>query len=101
MNTREYLLTCLSEECAEIQHAVSKCLRFGDDCCNPSKNIANKENLRKEIIDLLAVITVLHDSTKVDLNLSDLMVDNRMEEKRKKLALLTESDLFIISQKVK
>lgn len=29
MNKAEHLLTCLAEECAEIQQAVSKALRFG------------------------------------------------------------------------
>ena len=36
MNKQEYLLTCLSEECAEIQQAVSKALRFGLDNYNPN-----------------------------------------------------------------
>ena len=31
MSEVEHLLVCLSEECAEIQKAVSKTLRFGED----------------------------------------------------------------------
>ncbi len=31
MNKTEYLLVCLAEECAEIQQAVDKALRFGLD----------------------------------------------------------------------
>ena len=36
MTKNENLLVTLSEECAEVQQAVSKVLRFGQDNYNPA-----------------------------------------------------------------
>ncbi len=43
MTSNENLLVTLMEECAEVQQAVSKMLRFGADNCDPSTpDISNK-----------------------------------------------------------
>ena len=60
MNKTEHLLTCLIEECAEIQKAATKALRFGLDDHAPDGPI-NSESIAHELTDLLAVIEMLED----------------------------------------
>ena len=57
----EYLLTCLSEECAEIQQLCSKSIRFGLDSHHPSdpEQVQNIQKLKLEINDLYSVIAGL------------------------------------------
>ena len=59
MNEVEHLLVCLSEECAEIQKAVSKALRFGLDDGYPGENTTNLQDIIKELNDLEGVIQLL------------------------------------------
>ncbi len=62
MNKTEHLLTCLAEECAEIQQAVTKSLRFGLDDGYPCKTkTTNAEDIAKECIDVIAIIEMLED----------------------------------------
>ncbi len=59
MNLKNYILIQLMEECAEVQHACAKALRFG---LSDSPNIltpTNKEHLADELLDLLAIIQVV------------------------------------------
>lgn len=59
MNRREYLLTCLSEECAEVGQRVSKALRFGMSEIQPGQGLSNDDRICEELRDLLAVATIL------------------------------------------
>lgn len=59
MNKPEYLLTVLSEECAEIQHAVSKALRYGFDEHHPDRETTNEEELKTEIYHFFAMVEML------------------------------------------
>lgn len=58
MNRMEHLLTILTEECAEVQQAVTKTLRFG---LKEGKyaDTPNEERIRAELNDLLAVVEML------------------------------------------
>lgn len=62
MNRLEHLLTILSEECAEVQQAGSKALRFG---LYEGKDLAaveygnNVERLKGELNDVRAMIEML------------------------------------------
>ena len=56
MNKQEYLLTCIAEECGELQHAIFKMLRFGTEDRHPDGGDTNVENFFKELTDLVAVI---------------------------------------------
>ncbi len=62
MNRLEHLLTILTEECAEIQQAATKILRFGPD---EGRDIAaieygnNAQRLRYEINDMIAMVEML------------------------------------------
>lgn len=62
MNRDEYLLTCLAEECAEIQQRVSKALRFGLNEVQPGQGKTNKERLHDEVLDFLGVLDMLEQT---------------------------------------
>lgn len=58
MNRIEHLLTCLIEECSEVQKEAAKGLRFGlDDTWETDITVAQK--LSTEIVDLLAVVEMI------------------------------------------
>jgi len=60
MNEREReVMNILSEECAEVIQAISKCHRFGLDNLKPGKPKTNCEHLEEEIGDLLAMVDIL------------------------------------------
>lgn len=59
MNKTEHLLTCLMEECAEIQQAAAKALRFGLQDGYPGTDRTNEQDICKEIADLIGVINLL------------------------------------------
>jgi len=59
MTKEEYLLTCLSEECAEVAQCVSKALRFGLDTTYGDEKKTNREQLINELNDLVAVCGIL------------------------------------------
>lgn len=61
MNQTEHLLTCLSEECAEIQQAVAKALRFGLLDGYPGSNTNNAQDIEQEIAELFAVVDLLRE----------------------------------------
>lgn len=61
MNKVEHLLVCLAEECAEIQQAVSKALRFGLDDGAPGGEITNAQDIAKECCDIVALIDLLEE----------------------------------------
>lgn len=61
MNRKEYLLTCLSEECAEVQKIVAKIQRFGLKDIDPSKPDleTNEIKLVQEMNDVTAVMQMV------------------------------------------
>jgi NTP pyrophosphatase (non-canonical NTP hydrolase) len=62
MNEQEReVMNILSEECAEVIQAISKCHRFGLDNYKPGKPKTNCDHLQEEIGDLLAMVDILLD----------------------------------------
>lgn len=61
MTRKEILFLKLMEESAEINHRVSKGLRFGLDHKKPGTDKTNKELLRDEIIDFVCILTLIED----------------------------------------
>ncbi len=59
MNKLHEVMNILSEECAEVIQAISKCHRFGLDNLKPGKFLTNAQHLEVEIGDLLAMIDLL------------------------------------------
>jgi NTP pyrophosphatase (non-canonical NTP hydrolase) len=53
------VMNILSEECAEVIQAVSKCNRFGLDNMKPGKPLTNAQHLEGEIGDVLAMVDLL------------------------------------------
>jgi NTP pyrophosphatase (non-canonical NTP hydrolase) len=53
------VMNILSEECAEVVQAVSKCHRFGLDNFKPGKPLTNAQHLEGEIGDVLAMVDLL------------------------------------------
>lgn len=59
MTMSEYLLVCLIEECAEVQHRASKALRFGLDEVQQGQLFTNTERLEAELADLIFILSEL------------------------------------------
>ena len=69
MNEQEReVMNILSEECAEVVQAVSKCHRFGMDNQKPGKPKTNREHLEEEIGDLMAMVDILCSMGVVELD---------------------------------
>ena len=66
MNKTDEALLILSEECAEVVQAISKCQRFGIDNYKPGKPKSNREHLETEIGDLVAMIVILEELGVID-----------------------------------
>lgn len=78
MNRNEYLLTCLAEECAEIQKDVCKALRFGIDDLDPHKSDAtNRQKIASECCDLVAVIELCEEAGIIDRTGSLLQIEQK------------------------
>ena len=71
--TREELLVLLIEECSEVIHAATKCLRFGYDIDHKTGYGNNRLVLSGEIGDLMGIINSLDIDTTI--------VDQRSEDK--------------------
>lgn len=84
MNDREReVMNILSEECAEVIQAISKCHRFGLDNFKPGKPKTNCEHLEEEIGDLLAMIDILVDIQVVDTLSLELAKKAKIEKLKK------------------
>ena len=59
------IMNILSEECAEVIQAISKCHRFGLDNFKPGKPLTNAQHLEGEIGDLLAMVDLLKSNNIV------------------------------------
>lgn len=69
MNEREYLLTVLVEECAEVAQRACKAMRFGLFETEPGQPDGNKRRLERELADLMATAElmslIIRDEDKV------------------------------------
>lgn len=85
MTKDEQLLVIAMEECAEIQQAISKALRFGMDNHHPSSpEITNGKAIWTEISQLNAVIQILIDNGILP-TITTKEMDEMMEEKTRKV----------------
>jgi NTP pyrophosphatase (non-canonical NTP hydrolase) len=82
MTRKEHLMVCLVEECNEVIHALSKCLRFGPHEIWPKMNETNIERVRVELNDLIAVAAMLVDEG-FDLDLDSGEIEAKKEKVEK------------------
>lgn len=85
MKQFENLLITISEECAEIQQATSKALRFGLENHHPKSNITNAKQIMNEYYQLSALIMHLQDYDILP-TLSDSEIEEIMQSKIKNVA---------------
>jgi NTP pyrophosphatase (non-canonical NTP hydrolase) len=56
-------LALLGEECGEVQHMIGKVIRHGYDNAHKDYNyVKNRDLLRKEVMDLMAVVRLMFDT---------------------------------------
>jgi NTP pyrophosphatase (non-canonical NTP hydrolase) len=56
-------LALLGEECGEVQQAIGKVLRHGYESTHADYNfIKNRDLLRKEVLDLMAITRLMFDN---------------------------------------
>lgn len=53
------LLTCLIEEASEVQKAACKAQRFGFEDGDPNNELNNRQEIERELGDLIAVVELL------------------------------------------
>ena len=85
MNKTEYLLTCLTEECSEVQKECTKAMRFGLDD-NWKERGKQSERIMHEFVDLMAVYESLVEEGCLEAySTQDLyiMVQNKKERLEK------------------
>ena len=59
LSVTDHLLACLEEEAGEIAQVVGKGLRFGLDDANPKTNVLNRDLLKAEVHDVIAIWQLL------------------------------------------
>lgn len=85
MNIENYLLVCLMEECAEIQQAVAKSIRFGLDDHHPDReNQTNQDELLEEFYQCVAVIEMLQEKNILN-ELSESKIERIKINKKNKV----------------
>ena len=86
LNTKEHLLVCFAEECAEVAQVVSKTLRFGID--NERSGKTNLQKLNAEIADVFALIEMIAEAgiplqiSRDDIEAKKLKLTHYMEYSR-------------------
>lgn len=82
MNRTEHLLCVLAEECSEVEHRVSKALRFGLTEIEPGQPFTNAERITHELCDLSAVVGMLEDADLIDMG-DPLYIDRRANKRER------------------
>jgi NTP pyrophosphatase (non-canonical NTP hydrolase) len=82
MSREQFLLLKLAEECAEVAQMCSKCMQFGLE--ETYQIETNKERLHKELVDVLAVVSMLNTDSNFDFQPSVEAME-AMEEKCAKI----------------
>jgi len=81
MNDKEHeVMNILSEECAEVIQAISKCHRFGIDNYKPGKPKTNREHLEEELGDLMAMIDIMLEKDLIQWDNLEIAKKNKIEK---------------------
>ena len=85
------LLDILQEECAELIQAASKVKRYGVDSYNPITNINNKDNIIREIGDVLCMIELVMEDMIITPEELVIAKENKLEKLKKWSTLFNSS----------
>jgi NTP pyrophosphatase (non-canonical NTP hydrolase) len=77
------VMNILSEECAEVIQAISKCHRFGMDNVKPGKPKTNREHLEEELGDLMAMIDIMLNQGVIDHHSLEVAKKHKVEKLKK------------------
>jgi NTP pyrophosphatase (non-canonical NTP hydrolase) len=77
------VMNILSEECAEVIQAISKCHRFGMDNAKPGKPKTNREHLEEELGDLLAMVDIMLEKDIIKQDSLNTAKINKIEKLKK------------------
>lgn len=91
MNEKEHLLVCLSEECAEVQHAIAKALRFGLDDGYPESTTTNADDILNELADITAVVEMLEERKIINRTTS---IEHAIKKKKERVEHYMKHAIF-------
>jgi NTP pyrophosphatase (non-canonical NTP hydrolase) len=80
MSKEHEVMNILSEECAEVIQAISKCHRFGMENLKPGKPKTNREHLEEELGDLLAMIDIMLEKGMVEVENLNIAKANKINK---------------------
>jgi NTP pyrophosphatase (non-canonical NTP hydrolase) len=94
MNSKEHeVMNILSEECAEVIQAISKCHRFGMDNFKPGKPKTNREHLEEELGDLLAMVDIMLEKGIIVQEHLDVAIKNKIEKLKEWSTIFTKESV--------
>lgn len=94
MTLREYLLTCLIEECGEVIQAATKALRFGYLDINPQTMNSNAADLELEMHDYEAVREMMQTHDILTRQLERHRIDAKKNKVRQWMAYSREQGVL-------
>lgn len=99
MNKTEHLLTCLIEECSEIQKEAAKALRFGlDDKWKSDINTAEK--IAIEFGDLLGVFEMLKEECLIPILDNDNLIQRKKQRVLKYMSYAINRKTLVLVEDV-
>lgn len=84
----DYLLICADEECAEVQQAISKALRFGLGDNNPhTPRQSNAVDIAYELADTIAIFRILQEKNIIPTLDLEKLISNKRDKVSKYLEI--------------
>lgn len=90
MNRIEHLLSCLSEECAEVSQRASKALRFGLTEVQPGQDLDNAARIGVELQDVFTIVEMLVEAGALDVRRDPTAVRIKKKKVEKFMAYARE-----------
>jgi len=82
LTTKEHVLVCLNEECAEVGKECDKALRFGlTDTAPDKKTLTNQELIVQELNDVLGTARLAVELGVLPVNWQDEKAQERKRDK--------------------
>ena len=95
MNRSEYLLTCLSEECAEVAQRVAKAQRFGLSEVQKGHDVNNAYRILDEYSDLVSVMAILiEDGILPEVVVTQFTIDAKRKKIEKYLEISRQQGTY-------